>query len=119
MWKLVKFVQQRFGTSSPESRCPIGWMVVFPDAACPPPSPEFARNEVIDRGQLTTLVELIEGCPSLAREIVNPHRTVPSSHSFKRLLDALRPDFERPATEANLIWHSETRIRELTAQLCP
>jgi hypothetical protein len=116
MWKLIKFVQRRFGENSPEARCPMGWMVIFPDFACPPSSPEFARNEVIDRSQLTNLVELIEGCPSLAREIENPQRTVPTPHTFKRLVEALRPDFERAATEANVIWHSEVRIRELTAQ---
>ncbi|WP_246756240.1 nuclease-related domain-containing DEAD/DEAH box helicase [Bradyrhizobium neotropicale] len=116
MWKLIKFVQRRFGENSPEARCPMGWMVVFPDVACPPASPEFARSEVIDRGQLTNVVKLIEDCPSLAREIDNPQRTVPAAHTFRRLIEALRPDFERPANEANLIWHSETRIRELTTQ---
>jgi hypothetical protein len=116
MWNLLKFVQMRFGTNSPEARCPVGWMVVFPDSVCPPLTPEFARNEVVDCTQLKELVELIDKCPSLANELGNANRTPLSARCRGRLAGAFRPDFDRPPTDANLIWHAENRIKELTEE---
>lgn len=116
MWNLLKFIQRRFGTNSPEARCPMGWMVVFPDAVCPPLTPEFVRNEVVDCTQLKDLVELIDNCPSLANELGNANRVPLSSRCKGRLTEAFRPDFDRPPTDVNLIWHAESRIRELTEE---
>jgi hypothetical protein len=116
MWNLLTFVQRRFGANSPEARCPMGWMVIFPDAVCPPVTPEFARNEVVDRGQLRDLVALIDNCPSLANELNNANRIALSPMYCKRLTEAFRPDFVRAASDANLMWHAENRIRELTEE---
>src|SRR5262249_31814956 len=110
MWKLLGFLKNRFGAASPAARCPLGWIVIFPDAACPPPNPDFARSEVIDRTQLSQTVSLIERCPSLAEEMGRSSRTRPSRRTCEMLAEALRPDFERPANEVNLIWHAEHRI---------
>ncbi len=116
MWNLLSFVQRRFGTNSPEARCPTGWMVIFPDAVCPPVTPEFARDEVVDRSQLKDLVAQIDNCPSLANELGNANRVALSPICCKRLTEAFRPDFDRPPSDANLIWHAENRIRELTEE---
>jgi hypothetical protein len=114
MWNLLKFIQRRFGANSPEARCPMGWMVVFPDAICPPLTPEFTRNEVVDCTQLRDMVGLIDNCPSLANELSNANRIALSARCKSRLMEAFRPDFDRPPSDANLIWHAESRIRELT-----
>jgi hypothetical protein len=116
MWKLLGFLKSRFGLGSPEARCPLGWIVIFPDAACPPRSPDFARGEVIDRAQLSAVTRLIDGCPSLVEEMGRPTRTRPTRRTLERLAEALRPDFECPASDANLIWLAERRIEELTGE---
>ena len=51
MWKLVQAIRTHFGENGAEANCPIGWAVVFPDIASPPPTTEFRRDEVIDRAE--------------------------------------------------------------------
>jgi Nuclease-related domain/AAA domain/UvrD-like helicase C-terminal domain len=116
MWNLLKYIRRRFGSNSPEARCPMGWTVIFPDAVCPPSTPDFARNEVVDCTQLQRLLELIDNCPSLINELSNANRMPLSPRCTRRLTEAFRPDFDRPPTDVNLIWHAESRIRELTVE---
>ena len=116
MFKLLDFVRHRFGAGSLESRCPAGWLVVFPDAACPPFTPDNSSGEAVDRTQLKDIVQRIEKCRSLVQELENQHRAPPDAKCIRRLAEAFRPDFERPPSDANLIWHAENRIRQLTAE---
>ena len=43
---------RHFGTNRTESKCPIGYAVVFPNVACPPISLVFERVDVIDLDDL-------------------------------------------------------------------
>src|SRR6516162_216785 len=48
MFALRKAIVGHFGEYAPESSCPVGCAVVFPDVPCPPLTPEFERSDVID-----------------------------------------------------------------------
>jgi hypothetical protein len=115
MWKLVNAIRRHFGENSAEAGCPIGRAVVFPDIASPPPTTEFRRDEVIDRGDLqgdwkTRLMNM----PSLLAAQRN--RAKPSRSTCERLLKFLRPDFERIGTISSDLWDIEERIRTLTEE---
>ena len=48
MFALRGYIMDHFGYNAGESRCPIASAVIFPDIPCPPPTPEFEREEAID-----------------------------------------------------------------------
>ena len=62
MFALRRTIQQHFGSTAVESRCPIGCAVVLPDVDCPPITPEFERTDVIDcddlRGPISACIKL-------------------------------------------------------------
>src|ERR1700686_4527094 len=39
MWKLLAAIRTRFGPNAVEAKCPVGWLVVFPDIPYPPITP--------------------------------------------------------------------------------
>ena len=47
MFALRASIREHFRPHSPESRCPIGCAVVFPDVSPLPPTPEFERSDVV------------------------------------------------------------------------
>ena len=115
MWKLVHAIRRHFGENSAEAGCAIGWAVVFPDIASPPPTTEFRRDEVIDRGDLQgDWKRRLLNTPSLLAARRN--RVKPSRSTCERLLKFLRPDFERVGTVSSDLWDTEERIRSLTEE---
>ena len=117
MWKLRQALENRFGAHSVEMKCPVGWMVVLPDVVCPPPSPEFVRAEAIDVEDMRADIALrLAQAPSLAAAALWPGKIAPSEPVCRRLVDFLRPSFERPECDATRTWDAERRLVELTAQ---
>lgn len=115
MWKLQKILEKKFGAGSEEARCPLGWVVVFPDVTCPPPTPEFVRADVIDRTDLLEdLGHTIRSLPSLSALANRNDLVLPSERTIQSLLRFLRPDFERIALP-NVI-DPERRMAELTEE---
>jgi hypothetical protein len=115
MWKLVSAMRRHFGANSVEADCAIGWIVVFPDVASPPPTPEFARAEVIDMNDLRgDLAACLTNAPSLVAAYA--HRRKPSPATCERILRFLRPSFERVCTVSSSLWDTEQRIRSLTEE---
>lgn len=115
MWKLIHAIRRHFGENSAEAGCAIGWSVVFPDIASPPPTTEFRREEVIDRGDLRgDWKTRLMSTPSLVA--AQQSRGKPSRSTCERLLKFLRPDFERIGTISSDLWDTEKRIRSLTEE---
>jgi len=115
MWKLISAIRMHFGNHSAEAECAIGWLVVFPDALCPPVSPEFTREEVVDRGDLGgDLRERFVNAPSLVAAYDRWEK--PSPGTCDRLLGFLRPSFERVCTISSDLWDTEQRITKLTEE---
>ncbi|MGH7193153.1 MAG: nuclease-related domain-containing protein [Candidatus Saccharimonadales bacterium] len=68
MWKLLASIRARFGPNSPEARCPVGWLAVFPDVLCQPVTMEATRQEIIDRDDIDEDIgPRIRSAPSLLR----------------------------------------------------
>jgi hypothetical protein len=117
MWKLVKALDLKFGPGSWESRCPIGWMVILPDVDCPPVTPEFTRDEVIDQSDMASnFVDKIREAPSLVRLSERHDLCPPTAATCRRLLSFLRPDFDRIVVPATSILETERRILALTEE---
>ncbi len=115
MWKLVHAIRRHFGENSSEAGCAIGWAVVLPDISSPPPTTEFRRDEVIDRGDLQgDWKTRLMNTPSLV--VAQRSRRKPSRSTCDRLLKFLRPDFERIGTISSDLWDTEERIRSLTEE---
>ena len=115
MWKLINAIRQHFGAHSIEASCAAGWMVVLPDSASPPTTPEIKRDEVIDRNDLDgDLAARLTAAPSLTAAYA--HKKKPSRAICERLLRFLRPSFERVCTISSDLWDTEQRIRSLTEE---
>lgn len=117
MWKLDKALDLKFGPGSWESRCPIGWMVILPDVDCPPVTPEFTRDEVIDqRDMAADFVGKILNAPSLVHLSERHDLCPPTAATCRRLLSFLRPDFDRIVVPETSILETERRILALTEE---
>ncbi len=117
MWKLREALDARFGKGAPETKCPLGWIVVFPDALCPPVSTEFVRGEVIDRADMERdIAACVRDAPSIANLSSRQDLVPPSRALCERLLSFLRPNFERIACVSSNTWDIEQRIRSLTEE---
>jgi Nuclease-related domain/UvrD-like helicase C-terminal domain/PhoH-like protein len=117
IWKLRAALDKRFGHKSPEAACPIGWLLVLPDIPCLPPSPEFTRQEIVDMHDLRgDLSARIETAPSLRVDAASRGKSSPNKAVTDRLVEFLRPSFDRVPTVASARWDTERRIRELTQE---
>jgi len=115
MWKLKHAIESKFGAGSSEARCPIGWIVVLPDVACPPITPEFVRAEVIDQADLESDVgHRIAATPSLLRLKERGDLHPPGPAACKRILGFLRPDFDLVPMARTDLWDIERRLQSLT-----
>jgi hypothetical protein len=115
MWKLKRAIGAKFGLGSLEAKCPLGWMVVLPDVACPPITPEFAREEVIDELDLTRdISKRIRAAPSIVQLAGRRDLVAPAQGTCKRILDFFRPNFERVEMVSTNLWDTERRIQALT-----
>ena len=117
MWKLLTAIRTRFGPNSFEAKCPVGWLVVFPDIPCPPITPEATREEIIDRDDMDRdLGRRLSNAPSVARLSSRSDLTKPTPATCARIVNFLRPEFERVAARVSTNWETETRIRALTEE---
>lgn len=116
-WKLLSALRSKFGPASPEARCPMGWLVVFPDVACPPLTPEATRDEIVDRADLDKNIgPRVSGAPSLLRLSGRTDLAGPNPATCSRILSFLRPTFDRVPAPASEDWDAEARIRTLTEE---
>ena len=117
MWKLDRALDLKFGAGSWESRCPIGWIVILSDIDCPPVTPEFTRDEVIDqRDMVADFVDKILNAPSLVHLSERHDLCPPTAATCRRLLSFLRPDFDRIIVPPTSILETERRILALTEE---
>jgi hypothetical protein len=115
MFKLLEATKRRYGKSSVEARCPLGWMVIFTDSPAPAESPDFERGELIDSYDLAAEpVSRLRGCTSL--QLAVDRFGQPSSQALVSLIRYLRPDFDRIPTLATTLWDTEKRLVSLTAE---
>lgn len=117
MWKLKHAIEAKFGLGSLESKCPQGWLVILPDVICPPITPEFTREEVIDQSDLTRdISERVRSAPSIVQLANRRDLIAPAPGTCKRVLDFLRPNFERVEMIATHMWDAERKIQALTEE---
>ena len=117
MWKLKSALATKFGHGSFEAKCPIGWIAVLPDVDCPPVTTEFTRAEVIDESDLQHDISTrISAAPSLVQLASRKDLCAPASGTCKRILNFLRPDFDRIEMASAAAWDTERRIKSLTEE---
>jgi len=117
MWKLRSALATRFGQGSFEAKCPIGWIAILPDVDCPPVTTEFTRAEVIDQADMQQDISArIRTTPSLVRLASRNDLCAPAAGTCKRILNFLRPDFDRIEMASASTWDAERRIKSLTEE---
>ena len=120
MYALRNSIMEHFGKDSRESRCPIGYGVVFPDAHCPPLTPEFERSDVIDFQDLRDR-PIYSGVMNIVRNRLREfkprgEKPAPTHPEAKRISGFLRPDFERVAAKATWLEEAEEKLLRLTEE---
>ncbi len=116
---LRKSIRDNFG-NAPESECPVGYSVVFPDVACPPITPEFERCEVIDHHDLRVSISrsimryMREGIPKFPNAETKGRQL--TSARVKRIREFLRPDFDRIVAKSVRMGRSEENLISLTEE---
>ena len=119
MFALRDSVIARFGRGSPESSCPMGFAVVFPDVVCPPETPEFERSDVIDAHDLRRPIST-----SLTGVVVKRLRPFqrhsgeryPTRSQLNTILNYLRPDFDLVIARFVSLGRTEARLMSLTEE---
>lgn len=120
MYALRDSIRERFGEGSRESRCPVGRMVVFPDADCPPLTPEFERCEVIDSSDLRNR-KMSSSVMNVVRRRLREfqpirEKPVPAPSEAKKISEFLRPDFERVQAKGPWLEETEQELLRLTQE---
>ncbi len=120
MYALRDSIKKHFGEGSRESRCPIERMVIFPDADCPPVTPEFERSEVIDSADLRNR-QISSSIMSVVRKKLRelqPDRKkpVPTPSEVKEISKFLRPNFERVPVKGSWLEETEQELLRLTEE---
>ena len=119
MFALRSSIIDHFGQRPPESNCPIGFAVVFPDVVCPPATPEFERSDVIDtqdlRRPISASINRVVG--NRLREF-QPHsgERYPTRSQLKAILIYLRPDFDLVVARSVSLGRTETKLMSLTEE---
>lgn len=119
MFALRNAIIQHFGSDAPESRCPIGCCVVFPDTESPPPMPEFERPDVIDSEDLRLPISraVLRTVRHRMREFQPRHgESLPTVSQAKAIRRFLRPDFELVVAKAVAVGRAEERLLRLTEE---
>ncbi len=120
MYALRNSIMEHFGKDSREARCPTGYGVVFPDAHCPPLTPEFERSDIIDFQDLRDR-PISSGVMNIARKRLREfqprgEKPAPAHTEAKRISGFLRPDFERVAAKATWLEEAEEKLLRLTEE---
>jgi len=119
MFALREAIVRHFGKGAPETRCPIGCGVVFPDVSCPPLTPEFERSDVIDfddlRGPISRPIMRI--ARRRLREFQS-HRgePLPTASEARAIRNFLRPDFELIVAKGVSVGRIEEKLLRLTEE---
>ena len=119
MFALRSSIIDHFGQRPPESNCPIGFAVIFPDVVCPPATPEFERSDVIDtqdlRRPISASINRVVG--NRLREF-QPHsgERYPTRSQLKAILIYLRPDFDLVVARSVSLGRTETKLMSLTEE---
>ena len=118
MFALLRSIREHFGPHSPESRCPIGSMVVFPDVRELPPTPEFERSDVVYSQDLhpisASIRRLIRNRLRDHQPSRGPRHPEPPQHeALKRLL---RPSFDQVVATSVRIDRAEKTLLSLTEE---
>ena len=118
MFALKGFISDEFGGGSPEAESPIGYMVVFPDVACPPMTPEFKRHEVIDHHDLQGPISI--SIMSFVRQRLdgfqprNAHLPTPSE--VKSVKNFLRPNFDKVVSRSVYLDRNQEKLLRLSEE---
>ena len=119
MFALRSSIIDHFGQGSPESRCPIGFAVVFPDVGRPPVTPEFEHSDAIDSEDLRRPISA-----SINRVVRNrlrgfqPHsgERYPTPSDLKAILAYLRPDFDLVVAKSVSLGRTKAKLLSLTEE---
>ncbi len=119
MFALRGSIIGHFGQASPESRCPIGFAVVFPDVSCPPVTPEFERSDVIDSEDLRRPISA-----SITRVVRNRLRDFqprsgeryPTPSQLRAIRTYLRPNFDLVVAKSVSLGRTEAKLMSLTEE---
>ena len=112
MFALRDNITAHFGQWSPESKCPIGYAVVFTDVECPPATPEFQRSDAIDVKDLERPI-----AESINRVVRNrPRDRQPHDDELKAILNYLRPNFDLVVKKSVSLGRTEAEIVSLTEE---
>lgn len=118
MFALRGSIRDHFRPHSPESRCPIGCAVVFPDVVELPPTPEFERSDVIYSRDLQPISASIR---RLIRSRLRDHQPSrsprhPEPQEVRAIRGFLRPEFYRVVALSSRIERAEEKLLSLTEE---
>ena len=119
MFALRNAIVRHFGEAAPETRCPIGCAVVFPDVPCPPLTPEFERSDAIDSDDLRGPISksILRVARRRLREFQARHGDpLPTAPEAKAIRNFLRPDFELIVAKGVSIGRIEEKLLRLTEE---
>ena len=119
MFALRNAIVRHFGEAAPETRCPIGCAVVFPDLPCPPLTPEFERSDVIDSDDLREPISksIMRVARRRLREFQLRHGDrLPTAPEARAIRNFLRPDFELIVAKGVSVGRIEKKLLRLTEE---
>ncbi len=119
MFALREAIVRHFGEGAPETQCPIGCGVVFPDVSCPPQTPEFERSDVIDIDDLRSPIS--RSINRIIRHRLRQFRpggreAAPTISEVRTLRNFLRPNFELVIAKGVSIGRTEAKLLSLTEE---
>ena len=111
-------IRDHFRPHSPESRCPFGYAVVFPDVAELPPTPEFERSDVVYSKDLQRISASIR---RLIRNRLRGHQPsrgpgYPEPAQHEAIKRFLRPSFDQVVATSVRIDRAEKALLSLTEE---
>lgn len=119
MFALRNAIVRHFGEAAPETRCPIGCAVVFPDVPCPPLTPEFERSDAIDSDDLRGPIS--KSIMRVARRRLRQFQSrndesLPTGSEARAIRNFLRPDFELIMARGLSVGRIEEKLLRLTQE---
>ena len=119
MFALRTAIARHFGEAAPETRCPIGCAVVFPDVPCPPLTPEFERSDAIDSDDLRGPISksIMRVVRRRLREFQSRNDgPLPTGSEARAIRNFLRPDFELILAKGVTVGRIEEKLLRLTQE---
>ena len=118
MFALRDAIREHFRPHSPESLCPIGCAVVFPDVPELPQTPEFERSDVVYSQDLQPISASIR---RLIRNRLRGHQPSrsprhPEPQQVQAIRSFLRPEFYRVAAMSVRVERAEEKLLSLTEE---